>query len=407
VSILLLLVFFGKKFGFVKLNKTKGEIMGATSGILEQWARLGPGQYFTRDLTVTTDKAQKISLTEAFNRSAEVLRKDTVIRPIENGIFDRVIRVASDRFSKVFGQMGWFDRSRQGICLKRSFARYMDQLAETIMNGRSQVVRIKMVVERCLTLPPSPARDFGLNHLVPAMARRVEASTVAHPPIYEISDQGGRAKGYLIGTCHTATVANCAHSDIWPILDRCGELVCESDSGGLLFLYDNLRCARSPAYASTVAPLDIAMAHRARGKEIPVSGLESSWTSHKIAYHSIYENTVWLLTESQAVEASLAGRMGHLFVLRAEMKEAWLRGDEEELSSWTVAVNCPKTVERVFNQRNVKWLAQQDGILAKLGKASSDKPLCIAVGAAHLCGAQGLVEGLRAKGFVVQRQITP
>lgn len=86
-----------------------------------------------------------------------------------------------------------------------------------------------------------------------------------------------------------------------------------------------------------------------------------------------------------------------------ELHELWRSGDDRALfdrMGRELADTYPELYRRVLLERNRAWMPQ---VRALLDKNSRDDAL-IVVGAMHLLGPDGLVEQLRAKGYVVERK---
>lgn len=83
----------------------------------------------------------------------------------------------------------------------------------------------------------------------------------------------------------------------------------------------------------------------------------------------------------------------------AELRQAWLTGDEARLvaANNTGFLTDPELREALLVARNRRW----DGAIAAL-LADGPRPL-VAVGTAHLVGPDGLVAMLRARGYRVRR----
>jgi uncharacterized protein len=82
-----------------------------------------------------------------------------------------------------------------------------------------------------------------------------------------------------------------------------------------------------------------------------------------------------------------------------KMADAWKLGDvkaveEEVLSDLKTE---PQMYERLLLDRNRAWLPKIEALFAR------PRPAFVVVGAAHLVGADGLLEMLRAKGYTIQQ----
>ena len=84
-----------------------------------------------------------------------------------------------------------------------------------------------------------------------------------------------------------------------------------------------------------------------------------------------------------------------------ELHQAWRQGDLDRLDALTrqeMLARTPQTYRLVNVERNRAWLPQ---LQAMLDGGSAD--VLVVVGALHLLGEEGVVEGLRAAGYAVER----
>ena len=131
-------------------------------------------------------------------------------------------------------------------------------------------------------------------------------------------------------------------------------------------------------------------------KSLPVIALETA------------EDQIYALLGHQSIERQaemLACLLNHPELLKEQMdrmQEAYLAQDLKALAELYEEEKtddpCPSTQEEkdVLNKdRNLKWLD-------KLPEMMSDRSSFVAVGCLHLVGKDGLIEGLRQKGYTVE-----
>jgi len=82
-----------------------------------------------------------------------------------------------------------------------------------------------------------------------------------------------------------------------------------------------------------------------------------------------------------------------------DMLVAWKTGDTQTLENLILTgfQDYPVLEEKIFRDRNQKWMAKIDGFLA------DDEDYLIVVGAGHLVGEEGLIEMLRDRGYSVEQ----
>jgi len=82
-----------------------------------------------------------------------------------------------------------------------------------------------------------------------------------------------------------------------------------------------------------------------------------------------------------------------------KIKDAWATGDVETLDRLLNEglKDSPALFEKLVTKRNSAWVPKIDELLKRKDDA------LVVVGAAHLVGKVGLVELLRAKGYVVEQ----
>ena len=110
------------------------------------------------------------------------------------------------------------------------------------------------------------------------------------------------------------------------------------------------------------------------------------------------------MTQEQQVQ-SLQATLDDVADMRAaidEMHRLWRAGDEAGLFAATGAemkARFPALYARMNRDRNVAWLPE---LRALLDDSAGDDALVI-VGAMHLLGEDGVVQGLRDAGYAVER----
>ncbi|MGC9525459.1 MAG: TraB/GumN family protein [Limnospira sp.] len=82
-----------------------------------------------------------------------------------------------------------------------------------------------------------------------------------------------------------------------------------------------------------------------------------------------------------------------------DMLIAWKTGDTQTLANLILTgfQDYPVLAEKIFRDRNQKWMAKIDGFLG------DDEDYLIVVGAGHLVGEEGLVAMLRDRGYSVEQ----
>jgi uncharacterized protein YbaP (TraB family) len=103
--------------------------------------------------------------------------------------------------------------------------------------------------------------------------------------------------------------------------------------------------------------------------------------------------------EQRSLLAAVVREAGAAKARGAELRGAWLAGDEAKLeaANTTGFLTDPELREALLVARNRRW----DGAIAAM-LANGPRPL-VAVGTAHLVGPDGLVAMLRARGYRVRR----
>lgn len=83
-----------------------------------------------------------------------------------------------------------------------------------------------------------------------------------------------------------------------------------------------------------------------------------------------------------------------------EIVQSWLKGDGDRLATLLLAGRneYPELHQRIVVDRNRRWLADIEKLVQQGGGAM------VVVGAAHLVGADGVIEMLKAKGYRVEQR---
>lgn len=89
----------------------------------------------------------------------------------------------------------------------------------------------------------------------------------------------------------------------------------------------------------------------------------------------------------------------------ADLVAAWRSGDAEALAAVLDAgMTASPTMRRsVLTDRNARWIPQIEAFLDRTDAGGRPEDVLVVVGAAHLVGAESVVEMLRARGVAVER----
>lgn len=130
------------------------------------------------------------------------------------------------------------------------------------------------------------------------------------------------------------------------------------------------------------------------GKErgLNISPLESLEEQARLLY------TELSLTRQAEELVKMIDDPGKTIESAKSLTDAYLRGDIDALYKISLEDNSePIFFEKLTKKRNEAWLEKIPGLI-------NEKPSLIAVGALHLCGDDGLINGLRKAGYVVEPQ---
>lgn len=252
------------------------------------------------------------------------------------------------------------------------------------------------------------------------------------PLLWEL--QGPRASSYLFGTLHVGFRADRDLPDwVWDKLGACDTFVMETDLGKvdvvevtrlaslpegqslsemlapdrwnelveLTGLPESALRSRQPWFAShlvfqhlypTPIPLDLALLQRASELDKEIAFLED-WRFQL----GVLARTVTAEDLAELLVPEGKGRR-----LMAELIAAYRSGDFEKLAELAEEerVDDPGRHELLLTARNRDWIPKLRPHLER-GRAF------VAVGAAHLPGTDGLIELLRAEGYVLTRVVRP
>lgn len=388
--------------------------------VIERWSCLQGDQYFTQDLNVTTDRLKKISLQRVFERSIALLRADSTPQIPSGTSLISAVNNSYNRFNRAF-RFSFTGIFWKNSVIERKYNEFREELAKIVANKISQSgLSIKSYLDRAEPV----FQAYGiLRHLtgflrqtiVDEMGKNNLVCTGARPPIYEILDDEKKRRGFLIGTCHMASEHNCTDSTMWPVVDQCKEVVSELHFTKSLCCYLDISiwcynmwgwfCNRHQK--QFILP-DMLIARRALNRGISISGLESLTEQLLTLYKlreldkPLSETEEYTNAEQKVIEHIL----WHRFAVQSELHEAWMKGDEAELSSLIGLV--PRSCEElVLGDRNRVWLDKEGGMGDKLSAADPDHLVCFAVGMGHLYGESGLIEGLKSRGCVVKNVSPP
>jgi uncharacterized protein YbaP (TraB family) len=141
--------------------------------------------------------------------------------------------------------------------------------------------------------------------------------------------------------------------------------------------------------------LDVHMGALAQKAQKPTAGFETG--AQQIAFLDGMDAGEQLQMLEQALDQAEAGA-GQMLALHA----AWRAGDVDTILEGTVAEmrrDFPALYRAINVERNDAWMPKLE---ARLREDGEDDTLVV-VGAMHLLGEDGVVEKLRAKGYVVER----
>ncbi|MCF7220905.1 TraB/GumN family protein [Marilutibacter chinensis] len=141
--------------------------------------------------------------------------------------------------------------------------------------------------------------------------------------------------------------------------------------------------------------LDRHLMVRAREAGKPASGLETLEHQLGVLDGAPMDEQVIGLTELVEAPEEAARKLD-------ELHAAWRGGDIEALERLAIdemKEKTPETYRTVNVERNQAWLPQLRGMLDEAG----EDDVMVVVGAMHLAGDDGLIEGLREAGYRVER----
>jgi hypothetical protein len=270
----------------------------------------------------------------------------------------------------------------------------------------------------------------------PAAARRALAPADDHglrgPFLWEL--QGPRAPSYLFGTVHLGFRADRDLPRwVWEKLGACDTFVMEADLGKVDFV-DVTRMAALPegkSLADMLPPVKWQRLLEMTG--LPESTLRTRqpWFASQLVFQRLYPTPVpldlalmqraseldkeiafledWEFQLRLLARTITADDLGELLVpdgrgrrLMAELVAAYRAGDFEKLAaiSEQERADDPRRHEALLAARNRDWIPKLRPHLDRGGAF-------VAVGAAHFPGEGGLIELLRAEGYVLSRVVRP
>ncbi len=169
--------------------------------------------------------------------------------------------------------------------------------------------------------------------------------------------------------------------DWWDLRDALAGVIAEDalKRARPWFAMSQLTAAMAPSPRPT---MDVALARRARAREIPVDALET-WEEQLTALDA----AVKIADLQQAIHERKAMRCSV-----ERMLAAYAAGDLDAMGRLLGAAQS----ETLLAARNRRWLPRLEGYLAARGAF-------VAVGVSHMAGEQGLPALLAGAGFVVER----
>ncbi len=169
--------------------------------------------------------------------------------------------------------------------------------------------------------------------------------------------------------------------DWWDLRDALAGVIAEDalKRARPWFAMSQLTAAMAPSPRPT---MDVALARRARAREIPVDALET-WEEQLTALDA----AVKIADLQQAIHERKAMRCSV-----ERMLAAYAAGDLDAMGRLLGAAQS----ETLLAARNRRWLPRLEGFLSARGAF-------VAVGVSHMAGEQGLPALLASAGFVVER----
>ena len=139
--------------------------------------------------------------------------------------------------------------------------------------------------------------------------------------------------------------------------------------------------------------VDRHLAERAKQSGKPTSGLETLESQLGIFDQLSKREQELMLRET-------VGELERLNTDVNEIVQSWLKGDEQRLTALllTGLREYPELYEKILVARNRRWLPDIEKLILQGSGAM------VVVGAAHLVGADSVVEMLKAKGYSVEQR---
>jgi uncharacterized protein YbaP (TraB family) len=245
---------------------------------------------------------------------------------------------------------------------------------------------------------------FGTIHALPAPVHwrsvKVDAALKqADLLVLEVADIGNDA-----GTAK-AFAALAQSPDLPPLAERIepdlrDELAVELKDGGIA-------PAQLDPYETWAAALMLQQADSAAGASDAANGIDralaKAWSGPIAEFEGAAAQLAIFDRLPEPQQRALLGAVVREAPQRdgqtLELQQAWMRGDMDFIARTTAEdfLKQPELREALLTGRNRAWLVQIDTMLAKGGRPF------VAVGAAHLAGADGLPAMLSARGWKVNR----
>lgn len=251
------------------------------------------------------------------------------------------------------------------------------------------------------TLPPHLLNFEGFWSAVSAMSMkrlidqeiRLSALPLSKRFIYAISRER-QLRGYLLGTIHEHSASTAWDAILHNTVEKCSTLITEIGKESLAFL-------KRPSGVMHFC-MDAALVTKAQRCCIPIQALEN------LGAVTVMEDA---FKRFDTVLQSLAPSIAALICTKMDqdqfsVQETYVRGDEQQLYQVSIPGEGTKeddwTIHHaIFTQRNRRWMPH---LLRELDASVNKGPICVAVGANHLFGENGLISLFEKEGFTVRRE---
>lgn len=211
---------------------------------------------------------------------------------------------------------------------------------------------------------------------------------------FKITNQNG-VDSYLIGTTHMATAESMSRSNFQQIIDKCSALYSEAGTNIFITSAEGSRPEGDHEYTNVRYRFfpDAAITLGAWAKKIPITSLDKG-------IPSVDQMRDFSRAKSYEIgpdEFEKLTMQGHEETMKdpeaVRLADAWEQGNAE---IWAENRNVQPYF--IIAPREDQWM---EILTPKLRETS--KPICIAVGVAHVVGYNSLPDRLRKQGFKVER----